>query len=184
MWLTLATLFLVSGNDSAQAPAPIAATSYGECAAGGDSRTLRLDVTVDPTTIVPTRSQNRDPAAPHTSKVRVTLTNPGSRPLRLTFPSPCFLGYRVEAMDGREVPPADAPVCAAVLGELALAPGASKTKEFRWTAREGVDSYKPLPAGQYRILGTLAKRFCGREGQEEPPLETAPVVVEVRPAAN
>jgi hypothetical protein len=184
MWLTIATLLLAPGDASAQAGAPTDPSAYGECAPGGDSRTLKLDVSVDPTTVVPTRSQEREPAAPHASKVRVTLINPGPKKLRLTFPNPCFLGYRVEAIDGRQVPREDAPVCAAVLGELELAPGTSETKEFRWTARGGEDSYTPLPAGKYRIIGTLAKRFCGRQGQEEPPLQTAPVVVEVRPAAN
>jgi hypothetical protein len=183
MWLNLAILLLGPADGSNQARAPVDTTDYGECAAGGDSRTLRLDVSVDPTTIVPTRSQEREPAAPHTSKVRVTVTNPGPKALRLTFPDPCFLGYRVEAPDGAQLPQEDGAVCMAALAEVTLAPGGRQTKEFRWTARASKAAWAPLPAGQYKVFGTLAKRYCGRQGQEEPPLETSPVVVEVRPAS-
>jgi hypothetical protein len=182
MWLNLAILAL-----SAQAQPSLDAGSLGACAPGG-SRTLKLDVTVDPTTVVQARSQARKPAPPHTSKVRVTLTNPGPSDLRLTFPDPCFLGYRVETMDSQPALPADeGMVCAAVLGQLTLAPGAKQTKEFTWSARTGEGPYTPLPAGKYRVVGTLQKRYCdgpGGQRQEEPPIETAPVVVEVRPAGN
>ena len=174
MWLSIAILLLGPGD-------------YGECAPGG-SRTLKLDVSVDPTTVVQARSQVRETGAPHVSKVRVTLTNPGPAELRLTFPDPCFLGYRVETMDSRPAPAADdGMVCAAVLGQVTLPSGGKQSKEFRWTARTGEGPYTPLPAGKYRVVGTLQKRYCegpGGQRQEEPPIETAPVVVEVRPAGN
>ena len=74
-------------------------------------------------------------------------------------------------------------VCAARLVELRLAAGARETREFPWTARAWNGAYTPLSAGRYRILGTLAKRYCGRDGQEEPAIRTPPVIVEVRPAS-
>jgi hypothetical protein len=176
MWLALA--MLVFGLGSASNP------DYGECAPGGGSRTLKLDVSVDPTIVVPTPSQDERPRAPHTSRVRVTVTNPGPTEHLLTFPDPCYLGFAVETADGLEVPRESGEVCLTVLGALKLAPGESRSKEFRWTARTFDGLYKPLPAGEYRIVGTLAKRFCGPERQQEPPIRTAPVTVEVRPAAN
>jgi hypothetical protein len=176
--LTLPMLLLAGATAAAQ-------SDYGECASGG-SRTLKLDVSVDPTIVVPTRSQEREPAAPHTSTIRVTLTNPGPQALRLTFPDPCFLGYRVETTGSEPaLPAADGTVCAAELGQVRLEPGGRQSKSFRWTARTGEGTYTPLPPGKYRIVGTLQKRYCngpGGQRQEEPPLETAPVLVEVRPA--
>jgi hypothetical protein len=186
VWLNLTILLFGLGGDPVQGRHSLDVSSMGECAPGGDSRTLKLDATVDPTTIVPTRSQEREPAPPRTSKVRVTLTNPGPKELRLTFPDSCFLGYRVETPDGADLPQEDSKGCASALMTVTLAPGASESMEFRWTARswDELGRFTPLPAGKYRIFGTLAKRFCGKDGQEEPPLQTAPVVVEVRPAAN
>jgi hypothetical protein len=184
MWLNLAILLFGLGGGSAQAQSGRDSSSYGECGPGGDSRTLKLDVSVAPTIVVSTGSQEREPPPPHTSTVRVTLTNPGPTALRLTFPNPCFLGYRVETMDGGDLAQEDGEVCTAALQAVTLASGAKETKEFRWTARSWEGVYTPLRPGKYRIVGTLAKRYCGRDGQEEPPLQTAPVVVEVRPAAK
>ncbi len=180
MWLALAVLVFgqVSGSSG----------DYGACAPGAGSRTLKLDVSVDPTIVVPTPSREPEPAAPHTSTVRITLTNPGPKALRLTFPDPCFLGYRVETRDGTPVPSeGSSRVCFQTIAKLDLAPGAKETKELRWTARTLEDPVAPLPAGTYRILGTLQKRYCDGPGgrmQEEPAIQTAPVTVEVRPAAN
>ena len=186
MWLDLTVFLFGLGAGPVQGRHSIDVRLMGECAPGGDSRTLKLDATVDPTTIVPTRSQEQGPPPPHTSRVRVTLTNPGPKELRLTFPDSCFLGYRVETPDERDLPQEDSKGCLSALWTVTLAPGASESLEFRWTARSWDEEgrFTPLPSGKYRIFGTLAKRFCGREGQEEPPLRTAPVVVEVRPAAN
>lgn len=184
MWLELAILLMGPAGGSSQGRVSFDTSDYGQCAPGGGSRLLKLDVAVDPTILVPTPSQDREPEAPHTSKVRVTVTNPGTRALRLTFPDACYLGFEVEAADGRDVPREDGEMCASALAGLTLAPGASDSKEFRWTARAWDGEYRALPAGRYRIVGTLAKRYCGSEGQEEPPLRTTPVAVEVRPAAN
>lgn len=181
MWLNVAILLVGAAGGSA--PAQQGTDSYADCVPGS-SRLLKLDVSVEPTIVVPTSAQDREPRAPHTSKVRVTVTNPASREVRLTFPDPCYLGFEVEAADGRDVPREDAEMCASALAELTLAAGASHSKEFRWTARTRDHAYVPLRPGKYTIAGTLAKRYCGAEGQEEPPLRTAPVAVEVRPAAN
>lgn len=184
MWHVLPALILAGGGGAAAADSTAGAT-YGECAAGGDSRMLKLDISVDPTTIVPTRSQEREPGAPHVSTVRVALTNPSAKELQLTFPNPCFLGYRIETIEGGTAPQEDGGSgCIDMLGGLRLAPGAKETKEFRWTARAAQGSYTPLAPGKYRIVGTLDKRYCNRGGEvrEEPPLETPPVIVEVRPA--
>jgi hypothetical protein len=192
VWLNLTVLaFLVVGPDPAQARSGGLDTSdLGECAAGAGSRTLKLDVAVDPTIVVPTPSQDRQPAAPHTSKVRLILTNPGPRELRLTFPDSCFLAYEVRTADGADLlPQEDAGLCYTALWEITLAPGASESKEYRWTARswDAGGVFTPMRPGRYKIVGTLKKRYCSAPGggtQEEPPLETAPVTVEVRPAAN
>ena len=153
---------------------------FADCGPGGDSRTLKLEVSVDPTIVVATRSQERDLGAPHIATVRVTLTNPNAYPLRLNFPNPCFLGFRLETMDGKEMG-GDGTVCIAMTAELTLAAGGKEAKTFRWDPRTWAGVYAPLEAGQYRIVGTLDKRYCGPDAKEEPPLRTAPVLVEVRP---
>src|SRR4029453_13097801 len=95
-----------------------------------------LDVSVDPTIVVPTRSQDPHPRAPHRATVRLALTNVTSQERRLTVACPCFLGFEVEAPDGTAVPPeGGGSVCAETVAEIVLPPGGKQTRQLLWTAR-------------------------------------------------
>jgi hypothetical protein len=152
---------------------------------GAGTEPLKLDVLVDPTIVVPTRSQDPSPRAPHTTTVRVTLTNVTSKDRHLTFGCPCFLGFEVEAPDGTAAPPEGGGTgCADVLAEVHLPPGGKETKELQWTARSWNGSYAPLAAGTYKVFGTMGNGICGADQKGHSPMRTPPVPVEVRPAAN
>jgi hypothetical protein len=154
-------------------------------AGGAGTEPLKLDVSVDPTIVVPTKSQEPNPAAPHRATVRVTLTNVTSKERRLTFGCPCFLGFEVEAPDGTAAPPEGGGTgCVQAVAEVSLSPGAKETKELVWTARSWDGSFAPLPPGRYKVYGTMGKGICGADQLGHSPMRTPPVTVEVRPAAN
>lgn len=157
----------------------------GALLAAAGTEPLTLDVSVEPTVVVPTRSQELNPGAPHRATVRVTLTNVTSKERELTFGCPCFLGFEVEAPDGSAVSPEGGAVgCIDASGGMRLAPGARETREFQWTARSWDGSAKPLAPGRYKVFGTMGKGHCGADRLGHPPMRTPAVTVEVRPSAN
>lgn len=154
-------------------------------AAPSASGPLTLDVEVDPTIVVPAASQEESPSAPHIASVRVTLTNVSGKERVLRFACPCFLGFEVEAPDGSTAPPdRGGTACASVATEIVLPAGATETRELEWTARAWNGAYRPLPAGRYQVYGTMGHGACGADQRGHSPMRTAPVTVEVRPAAN
>lgn len=156
----------------------------GEKQAAG-TEPLQLDVFVDPTIVVPTRSQEPTPGAPHKSTVRVTLTNVTSKERHLTFACPCFLGFEVEAPDGTAAPPeGGGTACIQTLADVHVPPGGKETRELLWTARSWKGTASPLPPGRYKLFGTMGKGSCGSDQHGHAPMRTPPVTVEVRPAAN
>ena len=176
--LAASSVAAMSADEKSRGVAP-------DCPAGRDCETLKLDLLVDPTVIVPTRSAVSKPAPPHTAAVRVTLTNVTSKDRDLTFGCPCFLGFDVEAADGTAAPPEGGGVaCASVLAEVRLPPGGKHTSELVWTARSWNGSPAPLPPGRYKVFGTMGKGTCGADQGGHPPMRTPPVTVEVRPATN
>jgi hypothetical protein len=71
-----------------------------------------------------------------TATVTVSVTNRSGIRRSLAFPSGCTLHYTVEGLDGQEVfPEGGGLVCAAVITELALAPGERREIRTRWTHR-------------------------------------------------
>lgn len=153
--------------------------------AGSATGPLTLDVEVDPTIVVPTTSQEPHPKAPHVATVRVTLTNVSDKERRLTFGGTTFLGYEVETADGTAAPRDDGGTgCLGSETEVVLAPGQSETRVLVWTARAWNGSFRPLAPGKYKVYGTMGKGACGADQNGHSPMRTAPVTVEVRPAAN
>ena len=171
-------VFLAAGSAAA------APTSDEKPAAVG-TEPLQLDVSVDPTAVVPTRSGDPKPSAPHSATVRLTLTNVTAQDRELSFACPCFLGFEVEAPDGSVVgPEGGGTTCASMMADVRLPAGGKETRELRWTARSWKDTAAPLPPGRYKVYGTMGKGACGADRNGHPPMRTPPVTVEVRPVAN
>lgn len=112
---------------------------------------LRVDVSVQPDTIVPG----------DTAHIEVRLTNPLPLPVTLHFSSSCQLIYEIENAEGEPVHPRGGWGCLQTLTELHLAAGETHTRQFTWTGDRSLypeEGREPFPAGEYRVVGMTAAR--------------------------
>lgn len=111
---------------------------------------LRVDVSVQPDTIVPG----------DTAHIEVRLTNPLPLPITLHFSTSCQVLFEVEDADGKLVAGGRGG-CLQTLTELHLAAGETHTRQFTWTGDRSLypeEGREPFPAGEYRVVGMTAAR--------------------------
>ena len=128
---------------------------------------LTLEVSASPASFV----------AGDTTWIEVALTNHRAKAVTLHFSSGCQLLYEIENAEGEEIRQEGGGFgCTGALTELTLEPGQRDVRRFPWTAQEFMyppPTYTPLPAGTYRIYGTLGQPAKAR---------SAPVTVTILPA--
>ena len=112
-----------------------------------------------------------------TLSVAVRLQNSGSVPIHLTFSSSCqVLPYIEAALTGRVLYPAGGTwVCATVITNLVLAPGAEQTRTLLIRGANAVTEPGPglpLAPGSYVLYARLA--------HADYPLKSAPLSLQIR----
>jgi len=102
--------------------------------------------------------------------LRLTVSNPTDRPIRLSFPTSATADFRVESTDGGAVWALSGERAALQLAnDVVLAPGESRSFEEVWLGR--TDEGDPVSPGSYYAVGIVPAERGG---------ETPPVAFQVR----